>query len=64
MAHVAVAGAGVVGLACALFLTRRGHEVLLLDRDAAPPNGSPEDEFERWVRPGVPQAPFRTRLSR
>lgn len=68
MADVVVAGAGVVGLACALLLGRRGHEVLLLDRDAAPPGGSPEDEFEGWTRSGVPQAihshVFRARSTR
>ena len=68
MADVVVAGAGVVGLACALFLARRGHVILLLDRDAAPPNGSPEDEVEGWTRPGVPQAMhshiFRARSTR
>lgn len=32
--EVAVIGAGVVGVSCALWLRRLGHEVLLLERDA------------------------------
>jgi 2-polyprenyl-6-methoxyphenol hydroxylase-like FAD-dependent oxidoreductase len=54
--RVVIVGAGVVGLASALFLARRGHEVLVLERDGAPPDGTPEEDFERWERPGVPQA--------
>jgi 2-polyprenyl-6-methoxyphenol hydroxylase-like FAD-dependent oxidoreductase len=54
---VAIVGGGVVGLASALFLARRGHEVVVLERDGAPPSpdGTPDDDFERWKRPGVPQ---------
>lgn len=32
--QVIVLGAGVVGLACATELARRGHEVLVLEREA------------------------------
>jgi len=32
-AKVAVLGAGAVGIACALYLQREGHDVLLIDRD-------------------------------
>src|SRR5690606_12889167 len=32
--EVIVVGAGVVGLACAVALARRGHEVLVLEREA------------------------------
>ena len=32
-AKVAVLGAGAVGVACALYLQREGHDVLLIDRD-------------------------------
>lgn len=56
MTPVVVVGAGVVGLASALFLARRGHEVVVLDRDGAPPDGTPDDDFAAWPRPGVPQA--------
>lgn len=32
-AKIAVLGAGIVGVACALYLRREGHDVLLVDRD-------------------------------
>jgi len=51
-----VVGGGLGGLAAALFSARRGHEVVLLERDAAPPEGSAEEDFRDWPRPGVPQA--------
>lgn len=53
---VVVAGGGMVGVACALMLARRGHEVVVLERDAAPPDGGPDDDATAWRRPGVPQA--------
>ncbi len=57
MDPVAIVGGGVVGLASALFLARRGHEVVVLERDGATPSpdGTPDDDVERWKRPGVPQ---------
>ncbi len=68
MADVAVAGAGVVGIVTALLLARRGHHVVLLDQDLNPPDGTPDDDFAGWQRPGVPQAQhghvFRARLTR
>ncbi|HET9730312.1 MAG TPA: FAD-dependent oxidoreductase [Acidimicrobiia bacterium] len=56
MARVVIAGGGVTGLAASLFLARRGHEVVLLERDVDAPTGEPEADFEAWRRPGVPQA--------
>lgn len=56
MTRIVVVGGGLGGLATALFSARRGHEVVLLERDAAPPEGTADDDFERWDRPGVPQA--------
>jgi len=48
--QIAIAGAGVAGLATATALAAQGHDVRLLERDAAP------DDPARWHRPGVPQA--------
>ena len=56
MADIVVTGAGVVGLTTALLLARRGHEVVVLDRDGPPPDGTPDDDTERWDRRGVPHA--------
>lgn len=56
MAEVVVSGAGVVGLTTALLLARRGHDVVALDRDGPPPDGTPDDDAQSWARPGVAQA--------
>ncbi|MDQ6725246.1 MAG: FAD-dependent oxidoreductase [Actinomycetota bacterium] len=48
-------GAGLGGLAGALFLARRGLPVTLLERDPAPPPDS-VDGLPGWVRRGTPQA--------
>lgn len=57
-------GGGIAGLATALALSRRAaaesasarrYEVVIVERDPAPPELSPEQAFERWERPGVPQ---------
>jgi len=55
MADVVVAGGGLVGQITALMLARRGHRVLVFDSDAGPADGTAEDDFFRWARPGVPQ---------
>lgn len=55
MTRVLVAGAGFAGLAGALFLARRGHEVTLIERDGGPPDGTPSDDADHWRHPGVPQ---------
>lgn len=55
MARVVVVGGGIGGLACALFLAPRGHDVTILDRD---PADLPEDRdaaWSDWERRGVPQ---------
>lgn len=54
MARVAVIGAGVAGLGAALTLGRRGHEVLVLERDATPLPADPDAAFD-WDRRGAPQ---------
>jgi 2-polyprenyl-6-methoxyphenol hydroxylase-like FAD-dependent oxidoreductase len=55
VARVVTVGGGFGGLATALFSARRGHEVVVIDRDAGPPDG-PADTLATWSRPGVVQA--------
>ena len=55
MARVVTVGGGFGGLATALFSARRGHEVVVIDRDGGPPDG-PADTLATWSRPGVVQA--------
>ena len=52
--RIAVTGAGVAGLIASLFLARDGHDVVLLERDATPLPGNPDDAFT-WNRRGAPQ---------
>jgi 2-polyprenyl-6-methoxyphenol hydroxylase-like FAD-dependent oxidoreductase len=52
--RVAIVGAGVSGLGAAITLANDGHEVVVLERDATPLPGSPDDAFE-WNRRGAPQ---------
>lgn len=54
MAHAAVIGAGVAGLGTALALSRGGHHVTVLERDATPMPASPDEAFA-WDRRGAPQ---------
>ena len=53
--RVAVIGAGGVGSAAARFLAAAGHEVTVLERDAASVPASATEAWERWDRVGVPQ---------
>ena len=45
----AIAGGGPVGIFTAMSLARRGHDVVLVDRDPGPPADEP------WARAGVMQ---------
>src|SRR5215212_2094921 len=72
VARVVVMGAGVVGLTTAMLLNRDGHEVTVVERDGAEPDGSPEALWSDWQRRGVNQfrllhyfqPEFRARLER
>jgi 2-polyprenyl-6-methoxyphenol hydroxylase-like FAD-dependent oxidoreductase len=55
MADVIVIGGGVSGLGAALVLSRRGHQVTLLERDATPLPDNPDAAFAEWHRLGAPQ---------
>jgi 2-polyprenyl-6-methoxyphenol hydroxylase-like FAD-dependent oxidoreductase len=53
--HAVVVGGGLAGLAAALFLGRRGHQVTVVERDQQVPAGGPDAIFSARPRPGVPQ---------
>lgn len=55
MARIVVVGSGIGGLATALFLAPRGHDVTVLDRDPADLPPDPRHAWEQWPRRGVPQ---------
>lgn len=50
--RAAIIGAGPTGLYLSIVLARRGHSVVLLDRDPGPPAGVP---ITGWARKGVMQ---------
>lgn len=52
--RIVVIGAGVGGLSAALSLSRRGHHVTLVERDATPPPDDAAGAFD-WDRRGAPQ---------
>ena len=54
MARVVVVGAGIGGQLVALLLAP-DHEVVLLERDAAPPPGEAATAWDSWERRGVGQ---------
>ncbi|MGP3922748.1 NAD(P)/FAD-dependent oxidoreductase [Streptomyces sp. 8N616] len=56
MAHILVSGAGIAGLSTALFLSRRGHRVTVLEQDSQGASGDLEKDFLDWHRPHIPQA--------
>jgi 2-polyprenyl-6-methoxyphenol hydroxylase-like FAD-dependent oxidoreductase len=55
MARIVVIGAGVGGLGAAIGLADRGHDVLVVERDAPPSTTDGDKAFEEWDRPHVPQ---------
>ena len=54
MAQIVVTGGGVAGLAASMLLAEDGHDVTLLERDAAEPP-APTEAWEAWERRGVNQ---------
>ncbi len=55
MAEIVVMGAGLNGLSAGMLLARDGHRVTVLERDAAAPQGSAGELWQRWERRGVNQ---------
>ena len=53
--RVIILGGSVGGLAAALALEDSGREVVIVERDPAPPEIAPERAFDDWERSGVPQ---------
>ena len=52
---VLVIGGGIAGLSTALALAPTGREITILERDAPPPEGDPDEAFRTWNRRGVGQ---------
>ncbi|OLF05824.1 hypothetical protein BLA60_34105 [Actinophytocola xinjiangensis] len=53
---VIAVGGSVTGLAAAAALADAGHEVLVLEREAAAPPSTLDEAADGWARPTVPQA--------
>ncbi len=53
--NVIVVGAGITGLCTGLALAKSGHQVTIVERDAPPPDGGPEEAFFGWNRRGAAQ---------
>lgn len=51
--RVLVIGAGIAGLCTALALAPTGRDIVILERDPAPPTGGPDEAFQDWSRRGV-----------
>jgi 2-polyprenyl-6-methoxyphenol hydroxylase-like FAD-dependent oxidoreductase len=56
MVEIAVVGGGTGGMACGLFLARRGHRVTVFEQEPELPSGDPGRDFRERRRPRVPQA--------
>ena len=55
VAQIVVMGGGLNGLTAGMLLARDGHQVTVLERDAAGPRGRAADLWQRWDRRGVNQ---------
>ena len=54
MARIVTVGGSIGGLATALVLSARGHDVTVLERDADPVPAGPHEAWHGWPRRGVP----------
>ena len=54
MERVVIMGASMGGLATALAVEKSNREILIVERDEAPPEIEPGAAFDRWDRKGVP----------
>ena len=55
MGRVLFVGGGIVGTCAAMMLAEDGHDVTVLERDAAAPPDTPVDAWDAWDRRGVNQ---------
>ena len=55
MARIVVIGGGVGGLTSGMLLARDGHDVTVLERDAAPTPETADEAWNNWDRRGVNQ---------
>jgi 2-polyprenyl-6-methoxyphenol hydroxylase-like FAD-dependent oxidoreductase len=55
MASVVVVGAGMCGSLAAMLLAKDGHDVVVLERDPAPPPATADEAWDDWERRGVRQ---------
>ena len=53
--RILIIGGGICGLGAALLLAPDGHDVTVLERDAAPMPESADAAWEQWERKGVAQ---------
>src|SRR5688572_9303785 len=56
LAKLVIIGGNIGGLATAVFLAKRGHEVTVFEAENRSPSGSLDDDFFNWRRPRTPQA--------
>ena len=55
MAKIVVVGGGICGLGASMMMARRGHEVVVLERNPEEPPESIEKAWDAWERTGVAQ---------